>query len=79
LAADGVRIVVDDLRTDVTKTRKDGTAGRPPIGHGAARDPPAAIAGCGSSSYAEPRVMPNRRSPAASWPLNGVAMLIASA
>jgi hypothetical protein len=29
LAADAVRLVVDDPRTDVTKTRKDGTRGRP--------------------------------------------------
>jgi len=44
LAAGGVRLVVDDLRADVTKTRKDGSRGRLRIEYGDARDPQAAIA-----------------------------------
>lgn len=44
LAAGGVRLVVDDLRADVTKTRKDGSRGRLRIDYGDARDPQAAIA-----------------------------------
>ena len=34
LAAGGIRLVVDDLRTDVTKTRKDGSRGRLRIDYG---------------------------------------------
>ena len=41
LAAGGIRLVVGDLRTDVTKTRKDGSRGRMRIDYG---DPQAAIA-----------------------------------
>jgi ParB/RepB/Spo0J family partition protein len=44
LAAGGIRLVVDELRTDVTKTRKDGTRGRLRIDYGDARDPQAAVA-----------------------------------
>ena len=44
LAAGGIRLVVDDLRADVTKTRKDGSRGRLRIDYGDARDPQAAIA-----------------------------------
>jgi hypothetical protein len=44
VAAGGVRLVVDDLRADVTKTRKDGSRGRLRIDYGDARDPQAAIA-----------------------------------
>jgi ParB/RepB/Spo0J family partition protein len=44
LAAHGVRLVVEELRTDVTKTRKDGTRGRLRIDYGDHRDPQAAIA-----------------------------------
>jgi hypothetical protein len=36
--------VVDELRTDVTKTRKDGSPGRLRMDYGDARDPQAAIA-----------------------------------
>ena len=36
--------MVDDLRADVTKTRKDGSRGRLRIDYGDARDPQAAIA-----------------------------------
>ena len=44
VAAGGIRLVVDDLRTDVTKTRKDGSRGRMRIDYGDHRDPQAAIA-----------------------------------
>ena len=44
LAAGGVRLVIDELRTDVTKTRKDGSRGRLRIDYGDHRDPQAAIA-----------------------------------
>ncbi len=44
VAAGGVRLVVDDLRADVTKTRKDGSRGRLRIDYGDHRDPQAAIA-----------------------------------
>jgi len=59
LAAGGARLVVDDLRTDVTKTRKDGSRGRLRIDYGDARDPQAAIAWlwrfilCRAVGYAE--------------------------
>jgi hypothetical protein len=39
-----VRLVVGDLRTDVTKTRKDGSRGRLRIDYGDARDPQATVA-----------------------------------
>jgi hypothetical protein len=39
-----VRLVVDELRTDVTKTRKDGTRGRLRYDYGDHRDPQAALA-----------------------------------
>lgn len=44
IAAGGVRLMVEDLRTDVTKTRKDGSRGRLRIDYGDHRDPQAAIA-----------------------------------
>jgi ParB/RepB/Spo0J family partition protein len=44
IAAGGIRLVVDELRSDVTKTRKDGTRGRLRIDYGEHRDPHAAIA-----------------------------------
>jgi ParB/RepB/Spo0J family partition protein len=44
IAAGGIRLVVDELRADVTKTRKDGTRGRLRIDYGDHRDPQAAIA-----------------------------------
>jgi hypothetical protein len=44
LAAGGIRLVVEDLRTDVTKTRKDGSRGRLRIDYGDSRNPEAAIA-----------------------------------
>ena len=44
IAAGGVRLVVDELRTDVTKTRKDGSRGRLRIDYGDHRDPRAALA-----------------------------------
>ena len=43
LAACGVRLVVDELRTDVTKTRKDGSRGRLRYDYGDHRDPQAAL------------------------------------
>jgi hypothetical protein len=44
IAAGGVRLVVEELRTDVTKTRKDGSRGRLLIDYGDHRDPQAALA-----------------------------------
>ena len=44
IAAGGVRLVMVDLRTDATKTRKDGTRGRLRYDYGDHRDPQAAIA-----------------------------------
>jgi ParB/RepB/Spo0J family partition protein len=44
IAAGGVRLVIDELRTDVTKTRKDGTRGRLRIDYGDHRNPEAAVA-----------------------------------
>ena len=43
LAAHGVRLVIEELRSDVTKTRKDGSRGRLKFDYGDARDPQAAI------------------------------------
>ena len=43
IAAGGVRLVVDELRTDVTKTCKDGTRGRLRIDYGDHRNPEAAL------------------------------------
>ena len=39
-----MRLVVDELRTDVTKTRKDGSRGRLRIDYGDHRNPQAALA-----------------------------------
>ena len=36
--------MVDDLRADVTRTRKDGSRGRLRVDYGDARDPQAAVA-----------------------------------
>ena len=44
IAAGGVRLVVDELRADVTKTRKDGSRGRLRIDYGDHRNPQAALA-----------------------------------
>ena len=44
LAAGGIRLVIDELRTDVTKTRRDGTRGRLRYDYGEHRDPQAALA-----------------------------------
>lgn len=44
IAAGGIRLVIDELRTDVTKTRKDGTRGRLRYDYGDHRDPQAALA-----------------------------------
>jgi hypothetical protein len=44
LAASGIRLVVDEFRTDVTKTKKDGTRGKLRIDYGDARDPKDPIA-----------------------------------
>jgi hypothetical protein len=44
IAAGGIRLVVDELRTDVTKPRKDGSRGRLRIDYGDHRGPQAAIA-----------------------------------
>jgi hypothetical protein len=52
IAAGGIRLVVDELRTDVTKTRKDGTRGRLRYDYGEHRDPQAALAWMWRSSTA---------------------------
>jgi ParB/RepB/Spo0J family partition protein len=44
IAAGGIRLVIDELRSDVTKTRKDGSRGRLKVDYGDHRDPQAAIA-----------------------------------
>ncbi len=44
LAVNGIRLVVEELRADVTKTRKDGSRGRQRIDYGDAREPREAIA-----------------------------------
>ncbi len=44
LAASGIRLVIDELRTDATKTLKDGSRGRLRIDYGNPRQPNAAIA-----------------------------------
>ena len=44
IAAGGVRLVIGELRADVTKTRKDGSRGRLRYDYGDHRDPQAAIA-----------------------------------
>jgi ParB/RepB/Spo0J family partition protein len=43
LAASGIRLVIGELREDVTKTRKDGTAGRMRIDYGDHRNPEPAV------------------------------------
>ncbi|RKQ92976.1 ParB/RepB/Spo0J family partition protein [Solirubrobacter pauli] len=43
LAANGIRLVVGELRQDVTKTRKDGTPGRLRMDYGDHRKPEAAV------------------------------------
>jgi ParB/RepB/Spo0J family partition protein len=44
LAMSGIRLVIDEFRTDVTKTRKDGSRGRLRIDYGDPRDPQKPIA-----------------------------------
>ena len=44
LAVNGMRLVVEELRADVTKTRKDGTRGRLRLDYGGPREPGEAIA-----------------------------------
>lgn len=44
IAAGGIRLAIDELRTDVTKSRKDGTRGRLRYDYGDYRDPQAALA-----------------------------------
>ena len=44
IAAGGIRLVIDQLRSDVTKTRKDGSRGRLKVDYGDHRDPQAAVA-----------------------------------
>jgi ParB/RepB/Spo0J family partition protein len=44
IAAGGVRLVVDELRSDVTKPRKDGSRGRLRIDYGDHRNPEAGLA-----------------------------------
>jgi hypothetical protein len=56
IAAGVIRLVIDELRTDVTKTRKEGTRGRLRYDYGDHRDPQAALAWmCGRSSTAPRR------------------------
>ena len=43
LAMAGIRLVIDEFRTDVTKTRKDGTRGKPRIDYGDPHQPADAI------------------------------------
>jgi hypothetical protein len=39
----GVRLVIDEFRTDVTKTRKDGSRGKLRIDYGDAHEPEAPV------------------------------------
>jgi hypothetical protein len=43
LAMGGIRLIVDELRADVTRSRKDGTRGRLKIDYGNPREPDAAL------------------------------------
>jgi hypothetical protein len=43
IAAGGIRLVIDELRTDVTKTRRDGSRGRLRYDYGDQRDPRSAL------------------------------------
>ena len=43
LAVSGIRLVIDEFRTDVTKTRKDGSRGRLRIDYGDPKEPDAAV------------------------------------
>ncbi|MBE2320387.1 ParB/RepB/Spo0J family partition protein [Solirubrobacter sp. CPCC 204708] len=43
LAANGIRLVIGEFRTDVTKTRKDGSPGRLRIDYGDSRNPEAPV------------------------------------
>ena len=43
LAMAGIRLVIDEFRTDVTKTRKDGSRGKLRIDYGDAHDPEAPV------------------------------------
>jgi hypothetical protein len=43
IAAGGIRLVIDELRTDVTKTRQDGSRRRLRYDYGDHRDPQAAL------------------------------------
>ena len=43
LAVSGIRLVIDEFRTDVTKTRKDGSRGRLRIDYGDPKEPEAAV------------------------------------
>ena len=62
IAAGGVRLVIDELRSDVTKTRKDGSRGRLRIDYGDHRNPDAALTWlwkyivCRGGGYAESAV-----------------------
>jgi hypothetical protein len=66
IAAGGVRLVVEELRADVTKTRKDGSRGRLRIDYGEHRDPQASLAWlwkfivCRAGGYAESAVRDGR-------------------
>jgi len=52
LAMAGIRLVIGEFRSDVTKTRKDGSRGTLRIHYGDAHQSDAAVNGCGSSSTA---------------------------
>jgi hypothetical protein len=73
VAADGIRLVIDELRSDVTKTRKDGTRGRLRYDYGDHRDPQAALAWlwkfvlCRAAGYAEPACGGRRFACSAEW------------
>ena len=43
LAVSGIRLVIDEFRSDVTKTRKDGSRGRLRIDYGDPREPDTAV------------------------------------
>jgi len=71
LAARGIRLVIEEFRTDVTKTRKDGSRGALRIDYGDPRKPEKPIAWlwkfivCRAGDYAE--CVPGRRARARGW------------
>jgi hypothetical protein len=58
LAARGIRLVIQEFRTDVTKTRKNGSRGTLRISYGDPKAPEPATAGCGNGCERPPFIGP---------------------